>query len=510
MKLTYDALLHVISVTASVKESVKLMATCRVLYHEGAKIALRKPITIFNEGQLVSFLRFLRAEDLSRCRHLRQLELWSFDPELDGLPVLIETLPHLVNLELLQLPSAEELLELHLFNSAEPALLPAFAALTSLRHVEISEAKGATCRFLSSLQSPLVSLRIDFFSDDDITLWDILDTDGWSKYHPTVLLANFAPTLKELQCIAWYTNGNAIYPEKVYPNMRRLSIVLHEFPLRIDPFIRAFPYLTDLRVNTDYHENHYSEAIRESHETNVAQQLDPLNSCGAWAHLEHFSGTLVDLYAIGLTSHIPRVTLIDTLRDGPRVDVLATVLRYARPVHLKLEGITGTMLGDAERGFISVLRERGGANLSNLDMSVKFGSDDQEKDLAAVMADLFSSLGRVPLKFLELSFDTHQLDPTPRPNKFLIEVLRLPEPPEPTPAPLTPAELSLNALDTNVLVTRMADSLTTLEAAHVVVLGSPRRGVESFERTVVKGTSQVPGSEQWHSWSGNDGFLWNP
>lgn len=385
MKLTYDTLLHVISVTVNAKESIKLMETCKVLYHEGAKIALRKPITIFNEDQLILFLRFLRAEDLSRCRHLRQLELWSFTPELDGLPVFIETLPHLISLELLRFPNAEELLELQFSDSSEPALLRAFAALTTLRRIDISGAKGETCSFLSSLQSPLVSLRIDFLPDDDISLWDMLDTSSWSKYHPAVLLANFAPTLQELQCMCWYTNENTVSPVVVYPNMRKLSIELHDFPIRTDPFIRAFPNLTDLRVNTEYHENYYSEDIQESHDKNVARQLDPLNSCGTWSHLEHFTGTLIDLYAIGLTSHIHRVTLIHTLPDGPRADILATVLRYARPVHLKLEGITGTMLGDAERGFISVLRGRGGANLSNLEMSVNLGREDQEKDLAAVV-----------------------------------------------------------------------------------------------------------------------------
>lgn len=114
----------------------------------------------------------------------------------------------------------------------------------------------------------------------------------------------------------------------------------------------------------------------------------------------------------------------------------------------------------------------------------------------------------MPLRFLELSFDTHQLDPTPRADNFLIDVLSLPKPPEPTPAPLTPAELSLNALDMNALVTRMADSIATLEAAHVVMVGSPNRGVESFEKTITKGMSLVPRREQWHSWTGNDSFLW--
>ena len=388
MKLTYDTLLHVISMTDDAEDCVPLVATCRVLYHEGAKFALRKPILIFNEEQLVLFLRFLRAEDLSRCQHLRQLELWSFSKELEGIQVFIDTLPHLVNLESLRLATAEELLQHHLADSLEPALLPPLAALTNLRHLSLSEANIITCSLLSSLQSPLVSFRIDFLLDDDMMLWGGIDRDGWSKYHPIMLLANFAPTLQELRCICWYTNGNDIPPEnlKVYPNMRRFSIDVHgPFPLRIDPFIRAFPNLTDLHVCTDLYGVRYSGGARQLHDSNVARLLDPLDTCGVWAHLEHFSGTLVDLYSIGLISHIPRITLIDTLQDGQRADILATVLRYARPVHLQLKRITALTLGDAERGFISVLGESGMTNLSNLNLSVTFDRDDREKDLTAVM-----------------------------------------------------------------------------------------------------------------------------
>ena len=64
MKLTYDALLHVISLTYYAKDPVQLMATCRALYHEGPKIALKKAVFIRAEEQLASFLKFLHAADI--------------------------------------------------------------------------------------------------------------------------------------------------------------------------------------------------------------------------------------------------------------------------------------------------------------------------------------------------------------------------------------------------------------------------------------------------------------
>ncbi len=71
--------------------------------------------------------------------------------------------------------------------------------------------------------------------------------------------------------------------------------------------------------------------------------------------------------------------------------MLATVLRYARPLHLKLEGITGTMLGDAERGFISMLRDASASSLLNLDVCIHFGEGDREKDLSAVIVRFLHS-----------------------------------------------------------------------------------------------------------------------
>ena len=524
MKLTYDTLLHVISLSYYAKDSVQLMSTCRALYHEGPKIALRKAVSISTEDQLASFLKFLRADNSSRCRYLRKLEISSCFLEPDIVQELIETLPLLVKIEYLRLIEAEELLDLH------PALTPAFGSLTSLRHVDFTGVKGKTCSLLLRLHSPLVSANISFISDDDLKLWDYLDDDEWEGCHPAMLLDNFASTLEELQCVAWYTipdpgPDETLIPALVYPDMRRLSIELHHFPLRIDPFIRAFPNLVDLYINTDYHGGRYSEGIRDSHDTNVAQQLDPVNSCGTWAHLEHFGGCLFDLYAIGLTSHIRRVTIVDRLDDGLRTEMLATVLRYARPLHLKLEGITGTMLGDAERGFISMLHHTSASSLVNLDVCIYFGKDDREKDLSIIIVGLFSlsrpleltdfpiplqntlisALACLPsLKFLELRFETHGLDPTPEePSEFDLMIAHrkgLPEPPEPIPAPLTPAELSLETLDMDVLVARL-EAIPSLEAAHVVLPASRYESDCHHDRMVSKGGSRLGGREQWESWT---------
>ena len=132
--------------------------------------------------------------------------------------------------------------------------------------------------------------------------------------------------------------------------------------------------------------------MREIHQTNIAQQIGATNSCGMWAHLEHFRGPLYDLYAIGLASHIPRLTIVSRNDNERSTDVLATVLRYARPLHLKPESILGSILGDVDGGFISMLREGSSANLINLDIHIHFGRGDREEDPATVIVRSFPLL----------------------------------------------------------------------------------------------------------------------
>ena len=384
VNLTYDTILHVISVSENAKDTAQLIATCRELYHEGPKILLKKPVVIFTK-HLASFLKFLRADNSSRCRYLRQMELQVFASSLepDVTQELVEILPLLTRIEYLCLIDADQLLRLH------PDLTPAFCALTTLRHIKFSRVSNKTCALLHGLRAPLISASINFICDLDVlNLWNYLDEeDDWEQYHPAVLLENFAPTLEELECVAWrmHPSQQALIATQVFPKMHRLSI---DLPLRINTFIRAFPNLTDLYIDTEDYGEFSLEVMHESHARNVVQQRG-VNPCGTWAHLKHFYGSVVDLYTIGITSHIPQVTLEDMLDDGPaQMELLVIMLRYARPLRLKLEGITGNSLGDADRGFISMLRDKSASNLINLDVRIEFSKDDREKDLSAVIVRL--------------------------------------------------------------------------------------------------------------------------
>ncbi|KAM5540751.1 hypothetical protein V8D89_005584 [Ganoderma adspersum] len=419
VKLHYDTMMHIISVSEYAKDTVQLIATCRVLYHEGPKILLKKPIVILTQEQLTLQM---------------ELQVLASSLEPDVIQELVEILPLLTHIEYLRLVNADQLLRLH------PNLTPAFCALTTLRHIDFSG------------------------------LWDYLDdNDDWEQYHPAMLLENFALTLEEL-------------------NMRKLSINL---PLWINTFIHTFPNLTDLHIDTKDYDGSLPvgefslEVMHESHATNILQQCG-VNSCGTWVHLEHFCGCVVDLYTIGLTSHISQVTLTDTLDDGPKTEMLAMMLHYAQPLHLKLKGIAGSMVGNADRGFISMLRDESVSNLISLNVNIDFTKDDREKDLNAVIDNLVPTMTNLPLEFLELTFVTGRLNltlPKPTAHDHVISQRNgLPQPraPLPSSAPLSLAELSLQSLNMDALIAHL-ESMPSLEAAHVVLPSSPYEGDYQWE-----------------------------
>ncbi|KAI0690936.1 hypothetical protein C8T65DRAFT_763806 [Cerioporus squamosus] len=101
--LNHDVLIHALSVSDSLAAAMSLMATCRFLYHEGARIVLTKPIKLVPERCIVSFLAFLQAEDGTRLRHLRGLRLHAPDTSSEVMTRLASAIHKSDNLETLEL-----------------------------------------------------------------------------------------------------------------------------------------------------------------------------------------------------------------------------------------------------------------------------------------------------------------------------------------------------------------------------------------------------------------------
>ena len=73
--LNMDILLAILSLSPP-KTATSIMETCHFLYHEGAKVILRQPVYLTGqEHKILALLRFIQAEDLSRCSYVRSLSV---------------------------------------------------------------------------------------------------------------------------------------------------------------------------------------------------------------------------------------------------------------------------------------------------------------------------------------------------------------------------------------------------------------------------------------------------
>ena len=138
-----------------------MMATCNFLYLEGAKIILRDTPMSFDEGtseiKALSVLRFIQAEDLSRCSCIRTLHvIMPFVPETIA-NALIQLVPRMTSLKV-PFVAVESALKSH------PDLLPAFSSLRNVQNLLVANAGERSLELLRTIQSPLVEAEIYFTS----------------------------------------------------------------------------------------------------------------------------------------------------------------------------------------------------------------------------------------------------------------------------------------------------------------------------------------------------------
>ncbi|RPD56434.1 hypothetical protein L227DRAFT_531975 [Lentinus tigrinus ALCF2SS1-6] len=473
--LNYDVLLEIGAVATGLTVSA-LMQTCRRLYHDCAQYLLTGVVRLKSEKTVVDFCRFVEADGYSRCSYVREMECKTYELSPASSQQFLEVIPRLTRLESLRLPAAEDTL------ASEPSLVVAFASLTSLRHLDLFWVHGHTMDLLANMRSSLKSLTITFLSvwpHEDSIFWDNIKDDVWLNCHPVPFLRQHMSSLQKLHMCIWHTFPQyetilvrgypqlPAYPQ-VYPNMRSLEIERCNFALCL-PYIRGFPNLMHLSMKTDHawdldatDSRDTARTLRNHRAENVRSQMD---SRTTWEHLEDFTGTVVDLYMFGLVCPIPRVELTDRLeRKSCNLPLLADVLSYAQPVHLKLEG-DGTLLSDPASETLALpdlLRTRGGSRMENLDVTFRLDKSDEDLDVGAALEYFAASLEGTPLRRLSLKlwerFSTRPcLHPVP-PD------LAIPHPASSSAlAPRRMAEISLDALDVEAYAQRISDAIPSLD-----------------------------------------------
>ncbi|RPD73127.1 hypothetical protein L226DRAFT_536626 [Lentinus tigrinus ALCF2SS1-7] len=397
--LNYDVLLAILAQCESHQTGLRLMSTCRLLYQEGVKVLLRREVRLVTEKQLVSFLSFLLEEStgferFERLQHVHALALKMYNLSFEVAELFVSVCPFLIGLKSLELSNVEWIFD------ERPNFIVAVAMLESLNHLTVSYWVGdsAMAKLLQLLRAPLRTLSVNWTSCQCVpdSFWETMREEHWPKFHPTLLLENFAETLEELTWAWWWTTGTYIPPPKTYPRMHRLVIDqvcggATAFPLV--PFIHAFPNLTHILVKpqcgdwNSFDEDGVVEAFRASHAQNVSQQLITSSNGGgaAWQHMEEFSGTFVDLYIFGLACHVHRLILHDD-SCTEHFPFLAEVLSYTCPSYLDYKTSTDCWFDGL--GFLSTgIREAGSSARSRLDtLIVRFTFNGSEPDTGFLCA----------------------------------------------------------------------------------------------------------------------------
>ncbi|KAI1781745.1 hypothetical protein LXA43DRAFT_629381 [Ganoderma leucocontextum] len=467
--LNNDILLSILSVSPP-KIATSIMATCSFLYHEGAKIILQDPVQLFgSEEEALALLRFVQAEDLSRCSYVRRLHIVTLPESVAQ--ILADLVPRMTGLKQLSLARAEEMLESY------PYLLPTFAALRSLTTLVIVAYVGERCsEMIRTLQSELVSASIHFPPSDS------LDLSLAAASHPILMLQRSASTLEQLSCACLFdTTPETIFsPLKViYPKLRTL-ILRERFPPNPLPLIKAFPNLVHIVVE--------STLAREGGAMHQLQRevmlgLQRPSKDGqpfGWKHLQSFTGHVVDLWVLGLACRIPRLCLEDAPSEHPPL-ALTDVLTYARPTLLTITFDNHTFI-DILAGFLDALRSDGASGLRSLAFVIDLMAGDRDLDVGHALINLESAL--VGLQLSSLAFSVRDVALAPENASSPAEGTNAhfthgTQPAETTQRagydsgqsapPLSLAERTLNDFDVQAFVHRLLTAIPTIQNAMVVI-----------------------------------------
>ncbi|KAI9061131.1 hypothetical protein FKP32DRAFT_1594811 [Trametes sanguinea] len=527
-----DVLLEVLA-AADRPEAARMMSTSRFLYSEGSKIILRKPITISSDRCLSRFLVFILAEGTRRTKFVRSLSFCNLDGEdfgqlrialldmsnLASLSVttsselqllaslellgscnkaddkglyrilrsltienmeisheasqtLIAALPYMTDLQNLNLPPGDMFLESH------PALPSALAELPAIQTLQLAYIYEQGITMLKALRSPLVSARLHFDALGDATFFDTADETDLLEVHPVRLLSHSQSSLEELFAYGWLTHLD-ILPDTslVYPKMRRLDLEYTEWPLTM-AYIRAYPNLTHLRYHTLDADlpvyKGYLDALDNRHRLNVeAQRLSKHN----WNSLQRVSGSLVDVYMLGLTCPVDNLR-ISNAPDGHCYQ-LGPILALTRPRHLELNDWFGTLSGPAGDAF-AALQGDGGSRLVSLNCRKRLNEKHGDVDIGAIMEGFKVSLSHTPVQQIKISVLFSGLDTRPRPGSSYdialrqLDRLRKLPPPNPADYPMCLAERSAAQFDLKRYMASLMDAVPTLRQAEITFDG-PRR-----------------------------------
>ena len=400
--LNSDILLSILSIS-TMKAATSIMGTCRFLYHEGAKIVLQQPVTLKGSEQIIlSLLRFLQAENLSRCSYVRTLEIFTDPVSEASAKILLEIVPPMSNLVRLSISAEQSFM-------AYPYLLPTFASLRSIKFLVAIDVGAQSCEMVRALQSELVTANIIF---DHSSRFGEPSQFFVPSRHPLQLLQRSASSLRELLCAFWSDAYIGLAPEAllappiaVYPEVHTLVLRESIAPSPV-PYLQALPNLMHLLADS------YRAPVRElarlamaqyQRQVNLMLQTLTLNDEGerlpefdeaddfVWKHIQSYHGPLADLWTLGTTFQIPRLMVSDV--PGIRSPLALTeVLWYARPAHLMIVFEDQQFTSVLESDLLGALQSEGAAGLRSLRLMFDLMAGDVDRNMDVGQALVSSTL----------------------------------------------------------------------------------------------------------------------
>ncbi|KAI0361811.1 hypothetical protein OH77DRAFT_1390256 [Trametes cingulata] len=453
-----------------------LMQTCRTLYREGPRFLLDRQVVMWgSDRQVASFCLFMLCGEGQRLRHLRKLAIVPGDISRQTSKALAVVLEDATNLEELTFHSSESIL------SAHHKIPRALSRIKSLRRLTLLDAGKVTCQSLRQIAVPLEYLKLTYGFDDLLTLRQALQPAEEQQYHPVVLCAGVAASLKELCIEDWERDIPLLSHDVVYPNLQHLTLT-DDFPL-VRPYIRCFPNLNHLTVRmaaVDLKSELWDrmDSLQHHRELNVLDQL----RYGTWRHLKLFNGGILELFLLGLTCHIEHLSFHGSVERWES-ELLGPILDGAKPQTLELLRINGDLLDPEESQLLAALREHAAASVTRLSLHINLTKRDRELDMQDLMEKLFDVLACFHLESLRIAIHTDRyLDPTPTafpsflPDPDDPDGCRFGTPIPPTPHPFMLAEISLERFDHMDFAQRIAAAVPTVKSAVVVVQGPRSAG----------------------------------
>ncbi|KAI1786634.1 hypothetical protein LXA43DRAFT_1033189 [Ganoderma leucocontextum] len=414
-QLPFDVLLLILEV-APRRTMAKMTQTCYALRDGGARFLLGGGVSLATGNSIISFVRFLRVDAVSRFQYLRVLEIARGELPPRTVDALLWLILHpLLALDSLTLREADMMLTstpsfLEPIHGVDrPLLLTALAGLTTLRHLTVDQCDQRACSLIRTIRSPLKTISIDFIS--------IPDREEVENWNPIVLLTNHSKTLEEISGSNFAMRRRDHEWPVVYDVAYRLVRTINatydiiHYPRTVE-YLAAFPNLTHLsltaaaadssgwRVNT-FCPVHFSLALRrrswnKNHQETQTPRL-------TWRNLEEVEGNVTDILALGLACHVPKLRLLGTiLLKSLEYEHLATVLEDTRPASLAITVSDASTFVDR---MGNVLKDPSAQQLRALEVELVFGPSEGDMDIQTVLNDVATTLALLPLHHLTLTIN---------------------------------------------------------------------------------------------------------